>query len=84
MQATLWMETFWIYIQNVKSGNHNVDNIIHNVAQNKNEKILNIVSDIMNGDIVDAPCLFSLFSAETYFCLFNSLWGLAIYGHHMA
>ena len=27
-----------MYIHNVESGNHNVDNIIHNVAQNKNEK----------------------------------------------
>ena len=42
-----------MYIHNVESGNHNVDNIIHNVAQNKKEKIQNIASDIMNGDIMN-------------------------------
>ena len=29
--------------------------MIQNVAQNKKEKLQNIDSDIMNGDIVDAP-----------------------------
>ena len=43
-----------------KSGNPNVDNIIHNAAQNKKKKIQNIASDIMNGeimngDVVNAP-----------------------------
>ena len=44
-----------MYIHNVKSENHNVATIIQNVAQNKKEKIQNIASDIMNGDVVDAP-----------------------------
>ena len=44
-----------MYIHYVESENHNVATIIQNVAQNKKEKIQNIASDIMNGDIVDAP-----------------------------
>ena len=44
-----------MYIHNVKSGNRNVDNIIHNVAQNKKkENHQNIASNIINGNIVDA------------------------------
>ena len=49
------MATLWIYINNDESRIHNVDNTIHNIAQKKEEKVQNIASDIMNGDIVDAP-----------------------------
>ena len=49
------MATLWIYIHNVKSGNHNVDDTIHNVIQKKGENIQNIASNIMNGNTVDAP-----------------------------
>ena len=45
------MATLWMYIHNVESGIHNVDNTIHNVAPPKKEKVQNIASDIMNGDI---------------------------------
>ena len=50
-----------MYIHNVESENHYVATIIQNVGQNKKEKIQNIATDIMNGnimngDVVDAPC----------------------------
>ena len=44
-----------MFIHNVESENHNIATIIQNVAQNKKEKFQNIASDIMNGDVLDAP-----------------------------
>ena len=42
-----------MYIRYVESENHNVATIFKNVAQNKKEKIQNIASDIMNGNIMN-------------------------------
>ena len=46
-----------MYIHNVESGVHNVDNKIHKVAHPKKEKVQNIASDIMNGNIMNGNIL---------------------------
>ena len=71
-----------MYILNVESGIHNVDNTIHNVAHPKKEKIQNIAGDIMNGNImngniVDAPRFcprFSIFFKALFHCPTKHTW----------
>ena len=74
-----------MYIHNVESGNHYVDNIIHNFAQNIKKKILNIASKIMNGDNInsdivdDPPCLSPFFDV---FLSFFTVFFTVIILHH--